>query len=341
MSSAGTNGAAISWRRAVPTLLPGTYVDTITVTAPGAINSPLSFLDSLVVMDPGPFTIAIDPRSVRVDRMPGDGGAGGEVEVRVQGLGAATAGWVATSRRAWSTVETTTGVGSGRLRWLRRLSGLPPGTFVDTITVSSAQGSAELIDSLVIGGSTEVTSLALSRRGGKKRVVRMGTQQTSTGTDSVWVQSTTATGTGSWVAQAGGAWIQLEGLSGPLPGMVRWSRLTGGLPEGVHVDSLIIGLAADPSIRAVFVDSVQVVSVASPTAEQAADGLFRGPSALSADHQAIFDAIGNRNGRYDIGDFLAWVDRGGILLTNQLRARLQEVMLTEGRTRGASPPDLP
>jgi hypothetical protein len=135
------------------------------------------------------------------------------------------------------------------------------------------------------------------------------------------------------VAEARGPWIQLEGLSGPLPGMVRWSRLTGGLAEGLHVDTLIIGLAADPSIRTVFVDSVQVVSVSSPSAEQAADGLFRGPSALSADHQAIFDAIGNRNGRYDLGDFLAWVDRGGVLLTNQLRAKLQEAMLAESRAR--------
>lgn len=336
----GTNGGAMVWRRAVPTLAPGTYVDTITVSAPGAANSPMRFLDSLVVMDPGPFVVAVDPRSVRVDRMPGDGGAGGEVEVVITGLGAATAGWVATSRRAWSTIETTTGVGSGRLRWLRRLEGLPPGTFVDTITVSTAQGTAALIDSLVIGGSSEVTALALSRRGGKKRVVRMGSQQTSTGTDSVRVQSTTATGNGGWVAQASGSWIQLETASGALPGQVRWSRLTGGLGEGLHVDSLVIGLAADPSIHTVFVDSVQVVSVASPTAEQAADGLFRGPSALSPDHQAIFDAIGNRNGRYDLGDFLAWVDRGGILISADVRSTLQRAMLEEsaadaaGRSRG-------
>src|SRR5690606_12091792 len=113
----------VVWRRNISLLQPGTYVDTIQITAPGAGNSPIRFLDSLVVMDPGPFTVTIDPKSVVVHRMPGSGGAGGEVELRFSGLGAPTAAWVASSRRAWSTIETPTGVGSGRLRWLRRLDG--------------------------------------------------------------------------------------------------------------------------------------------------------------------------------------------------------------------------
>lgn len=327
--ASGANGETVVWRRNISLLQPGTYVDTILISAPGAGNSPIRFLDSLVVMDPGPFTVAIDPRSVVVHRMPGSGGAGGEVELRFSGLGAATAAWVASSRRAWSTIETPTGVGSGRLRWLRRLDGLPPGTYVDTITVSTAQGAAHLIDSLVIGGSSQTSSLALSRSSSKKRVVRMGGEQTSAGADSVRVQVNGANINGNWVAQSTGAWLQLQSTTGPLPGMVRWNRLTSSLPEGTHVDTLVIALAADPSIRTLYVDTVQVTTVTAPTPDQAADALFRGASVLSSDHQMVLDGTGNRNGRYDLGDFLAWVDRGGILLTGSVRAKVAEAMRLE------------
>jgi hypothetical protein len=59
--------------------------------------------------------------------------------------------WTATKRRAWTTLTTSSGTGSGRVRWSRDASGLAVGTYVDTITVtaSGATGSpAILVDTL-------------------------------------------------------------------------------------------------------------------------------------------------------------------------------------------------
>lgn len=73
--------------------------------------------------------------------------------VTLTGTDAATTTWTATKAKAWTTLLTASGTGSGILRWTRSTAGFPTGTYVDTITVTvlGATGSpARLIDSLVV-----------------------------------------------------------------------------------------------------------------------------------------------------------------------------------------------
>jgi hypothetical protein len=70
------------------------------------------------------------------------------------GDGAARASWSATARHPWLTLTTSSGTGSGRVRWIRDASALAPAIYVDTITVSAAgaiQGSPVVIyDTLIV-----------------------------------------------------------------------------------------------------------------------------------------------------------------------------------------------
>jgi len=89
-------------------------------------------------------SIAEDSLDVMVD----------SVTVRVSGPQSGTTPWVAThGGSSWLSLVTTSGSGSGVLRWERDPGPLTAGTYVDTITVSAqggAGGTARLVDTLVV-----------------------------------------------------------------------------------------------------------------------------------------------------------------------------------------------
>jgi len=58
--------------------------------------------------------------------------------------------------------------------------------------------------------------------------------------------------------------------------------------------------------------------------------LFRAGT-ISDDQRALLDRDGNNNGRYDLGDFLAWVDRDQIRLSPAAMSRLMELVKSVGR----------
>ena len=81
-------------------------------------------------------------------------------------------------------------------------------------------------------------------------------------------------------------------------------------------------------VRAYLSDATATGSISSPSGARAPDGESEAPLArvaglsveamaqvlfgeaeLSADQRAAFDYLGNRNGRYDLGDLLSWIDR--------------------------------
>ncbi len=324
-ASSGTGGGTLRWNRIVSGLSPGVHVDTITVTIPGAAGSPAYLVDTLTVTGLEPLALSVTPGSRRVEAVAGSSSNTDVASVVLTGNGSAATAWYASARHPWTTILTPSATGSGQLRWQRTPNGLAPGTYVDTITVTVAALSARVIDSLVVSSDGKGGTLVLSRGGTHRKQLRMDGQQTSVGSDSLVVQGIAGgPAVGSWTATTSANWIHLESWSGDFPGVLRWSRSTGGLAAGFHVDSIVVQLVADAGFRAVYVDSVEVVNVTSPAPAQAADALFRG-SGLTADQLAILDAAGNKNGRYDLGDFLAWVERGNIQLNAAVRARLQRV----------------
>src|SRR4029077_2551872 len=79
------------------------------------------------------------------------------------------------------------------------------------------------------------------------------------------------------------------------------------------------------SVRAVFLETFT-------TAELVAQ-LLTGTSALTVAQLADLDQLGNNNGGFDLGDFLAWVQATGAPLSAQQRARLVGARTKKGASR--------
>ena len=152
--SSGTGSSALAWHRNATGLVVGTYVDTITVTAPGANGSPINVIDTLrITAVPVPLTLAVSPPSRGVTVVQGNVVPGTTAAVTLAGDNAATTNWTATKRKAWTTLTTSAGTGSGTVAWTRSTASLLAGTYIDTITVAAAGASgspATVIDTIVV-----------------------------------------------------------------------------------------------------------------------------------------------------------------------------------------------
>jgi hypothetical protein len=129
---------------------------------------------------------------------------------------------------------------------------------------------------------------------------------------------------GGWTASVSSARLALTTSSGDLSTPVRWSRPGQALDPGLYVDTVNVSLQRAPTVVAQFVDSIEVVMVSAPPPDGAVSDLFD-HSSLTDDQRLALDRQGNNNGQYDLGDFLAWVNRNHIRLSESVGARLLQV----------------
>ena len=269
-TSSGTGSGTVAWSRNATGLAVGTYVDTITVTAPGAASgSPAMIYDTLQVTAAAvPIVLAVSPGSRNVAVTQGSSAPSDNASVTLSGTGAASTAWSANKKQSWTTLTTSSGTGSGTVAWSRNASGLAVGTYVDTITVTApgaASGSpATIYDTLRI--TAAVVPVALSASPGSRNVTV--TQGTSAPSDNATV---TLTGTNAastaWSASKKKSWTTLTTSSGTGSGMVAWSRNASGLAVGIYVDTITV---TDPGAAsgspATIYDTLQVTTAAVPLA---------------------------------------------------------------------------
>jgi len=154
-SASGTGSGTLRWARDPAGLSDGSYVDTLTVTAPGAAGSPATLIDTLEVTAQ-PLALAVVPasRSASV-QAGGTAPVADSAAVTLTGAGSTSTTWTAahSAQAGWLSITTAAGTGSGTLRWSRDPTGLAPGTYVDTLTVTAAGATgspARVIDTLTI-----------------------------------------------------------------------------------------------------------------------------------------------------------------------------------------------
>jgi M6 family metalloprotease-like protein len=107
-------------------------------------------------------------------------------------------------------------------------------------------------------------------------------------------------------------------------GSYSWAVQSGALPTGLGLaaNGLVTGIAAatgsfNATARVTSgsqtADVTVAISVTAPTLATAnvVSHILGTASPLSADEQRYLDLIGNANGSFDVGDFLAWVDATG------------------------------
>jgi photosystem II stability/assembly factor-like uncharacterized protein len=310
-TDAGTGTGRLRWTRDPTGLAAGVYVDTITVTVPGAIDSPWLLTDTFVIQ--GALAVALSPTG-RADTAY-EGATGSRADsatVLLSGFGADTTRWTAThGAAAWLTLTTATGTGSGTVRWSRNTAALAAGTHVDTIRVTTSQGGlGELVDTV------EILPLPLVLETASRRDTAEAGSLTPV-PDSVAVTlqgpgSTTAT----WTATHGaGAWLTLTAAAGTGSGMARWTRSPAGLLPGTYVDT--IRVTTSLADTAVVIDTFVLLAPA-VTATCAAEDLLV-PGCLTDTQRRYLDLTGNADGTYNLGDLVA------------LRKRAAQLNVTERR----------
>ncbi len=304
MSSGMGNGTVV-WARDPTGLAGGVYVDTITVTAVGAVDSPWLVFDSLVVE--GALTMLVTPGS-RTGAVPvgSTGLRADSAAIQLSGTGASTTSWSAAATRGeWITVTTPSGTRSGTVRWTGNPQGLLAGVYVDTIVVTAAGavGSpADVIDSLVVQVPAVVFNPASTRdtaisgtpgeRPGSAQVVLAG------GADS----------TSTWtVTHTGAARLTLLTMSGQGSQVVFWTRSAASLLDRVYADTLTV--VTSNADTALIVD-VFVVQAPAVTNACAADHILGG-ACLDMAQLRWLDLAGNNDGEFNVGDLVAFFARGG------------------------------
>jgi hypothetical protein len=108
-----------------------------------------------------------------------------------------------------------------------------------------------------------------------------------------------------------------------------WSVVGGALPPGLALGATSGRITGIPTATGTYPFTLRVASgpqavslacnltIVAPTLATAAvvSHLVNGGSTLTADALRYLDLIGNRNGQFDVGDFLAWVNVTGAPLT--------------------------
>ena len=304
-TTTGTGSGTVLWSRDPNGLDVGTYVDTITVTAEGALGSPVEIVDTLIVLTS--LALEVYPMS-RVDSAI-EGTQEplvDSVAVTLTGTGADTTNWMASHGTAsWLTLTTTTATGSGTVLWRRDPTGLVEGTYVDTITVTagSAHGSpAALIDTLVVFEPLAVFIDPTS----KSDSVFEGSTLSIPHTATVLVQGTGADSASWTVTHGDAAWVTIPAEPGVGSGTLKWSRNATGLDLGVFTDTITVTVSNGAA--AILVDTLRIV--APVDADEIIDKILSGQS-LTTSQQKYLDMLGNGDGVFNLGDLLALFDRLG------------------------------
>lgn len=262
----GRGSGVVRWRTRPAGLGAGVYVDTITVAAAGALNTPQRIVDTLRVLEPPALALGLSAASRAAVAVADGFGGADSVQVRPSGPGAATLAWSASKRAAWisfaeptptgglrSTTTPPAGTGPGPLRWIRSPWRLAPGVYVDTIRVTAAGGlTTELVDTLRV---REPASVAL-QRGAPTPTLPEGSAGAA---DSFYVA---LGGAGAEEAE----WFAfsprrrfLRPVTGTSvgSGWVRFTRSPGTLGAGTVVDTILVTLRQEGRSVA-FVDTLVV-----------------------------------------------------------------------------------
>ena len=263
-TSSGTGSGTVAWSRNATGLAVGTYVDTITVSAAGAVGSPGVVYDTLRITAPPPLVLAVSPGSRNVAVQQGSAAPTDNATVTLSGTGAASAAWTATKKKSWTTLTTATGTGSGTVAWSRNATGLAVGTYVDTITVSAtgATGSPDVVfDTLRITAAPPPLVLAVSP-GSRNVAVQQGS---AAPTDNATVTlSGTGAATAVWTATKKKAWTTLTTAGGTGSGTVAWSRNATGLAVGTYVDTITVSATGATGSPDLVFDTLRITAAPPP-----------------------------------------------------------------------------
>ena len=283
-------------------LPPGDHSNSITVTVAGVAR---------------PVTIPVEVRRVSARSLALAAGGrthsvlvGSEepftdsVAVAFSGPGGADAEWtVAYGGGKWLEVATKEGKGSGTVTWTLDPSGLGKGLHIETIVVTSrcAAGSpARFVDTLSVEPPLSIRASSLT--------IGYGMTGLSTAPGDSLPAGFAGFGANSavWIAEsAGSGWLGLERTRGSGSDRIVWTRSAESLAPGTHQDTIRIRVEGHPDLSGMIVDRFLVAEETS--VEDAVHHLL-GSDRLDLVQRLFLDWFGNRDGTFNAGDVLRWID---------------------------------
>ncbi len=117
-------------------LAAGAYIDTIVVNSNDAANTPLDVVVTLSVTPPPP-TIAYAPASFFFNALANDTNPDPKI-LTIENSGGSVLNWTVSKTQSWLNLTPTIGSDSNDVAVAVDITGLPLGTFFDTITISAA-----------------------------------------------------------------------------------------------------------------------------------------------------------------------------------------------------------
>lgn len=136
-STAGTTPASTTLSVNISGLSSGTHNGTITITATGAVNSPITVPVTLVVYTP---VIAANPASLNFTAVLG-GANPSSKQLTINNTTGGTLNWSAVDDANWLTMDKTSGTAPTSTNISVNITGLAAGSYNGTITVTSVNAS--------------------------------------------------------------------------------------------------------------------------------------------------------------------------------------------------------
>ncbi len=257
-----------------------------------------------------PLTLAVSPGARRDSASTGDTGLHADsAMVILSGTNASTTGWSATHGAAsWIALTTSSGTGTTRLRWTRNPTGLAPGTYVDTIRVAvpgAIDSPWSVRDTLIVQSPPTTVTVTLAP-GNRSDSATAGSVAQIADSAALSIVGTGADTTSWTVTVARGApWITLATASGTGSGTVRWSLDPSDLQPGSYADTIVVRTSRGDTPR---VGIAFLVTAPAITAACAAQELL-GTPCLDDTGRRYLDLVGNRDGTFNLGDFVALLAR--------------------------------
>ncbi len=143
--NSGTAPASISVQPNLAGMAAGSYNGTVTVTAPGAGNSPQAVSVALTVSAATPPTLSISTPSLSFSATAGGSNPSTQT-VSVSNTGSGTATWTATSNQPWLTVSPASGTNSGILTVGAVVGSLSANTYIGAVTVNGGAAGTKTVN---------------------------------------------------------------------------------------------------------------------------------------------------------------------------------------------------
>ena len=211
--------------------------------------------------------------------------------------------WTATrSGPGWAEIIRGSGTGGGAVTWAGDVSQLGVGIYVDTVLVSSdlaAESPAAFLDTLAV--EPRLAVLALQRTAG----LGVAGLELAPGDSLFAGLSGFGADSAIWLAETGASWLRLQTANGRKPEPIVWSRSAAALDAGIYDDTITVRVEAHPDLHGLIVDRFDVQE--SFGVEEAAHHLI-GLESLVTGQTGFLDWLGNKDGEFNAGDVLRWLD---------------------------------